>query len=196
MNLNLCIDIDGTITNPYHWLDLLNDYFKTSIEPHQATEYEIHKVLNVPDDDYLKFYDIYGEYMHANEKCRDEANSVLWKLNQDHNVFYVTARDIKMKNATESWFKKNELPKGQLYMLGSHYKVEKAKELNCHIFIEDRYENAIQLALAGFEVLLIDCYYNRQPSIPGIIRVENWTEINDQIEKYYAKHINTSTRIA
>lgn len=37
-------------------------------------------------------------------------------------------------------------------MLGSLHKAEKVKKLNCEIFIEDRYDNAIELTLAGFQV--------------------------------------------
>jgi len=177
MNLNLCIDIDGTITDAYYWLDIANNYFGTDIRPFEVTSYEIHNVLKVSNEAYLKFYEIYGEQMHANQKTRDNANLILSKLSQEHNIFYVTAREKRMKEVTENWFKENDLPKGQLHMLGSHYKVDKAKELECNIFIEDRYENALQLALAGYEVLLIDCYYNRLPLIPGITRVFDWLDI-------------------
>lgn len=196
MNLNLCIDIDGTITDAYYWLDLANDYFGTNIKPFQVTSYEIHKVLNISDEDYLKFYGKFGEQMHANQDIRDNADLILWNLNQKYNVFYVTARDKRMEAVTKSWFKEKNLPEGQLHMLGSHYKVDKAKELDCNIFIEDRYENAIQLAKAGYEVLLIDCYYNRLPLIPGITRVYDWAEIYDEIEEYHAKHCKNSIRIA
>ncbi|MFT9498194.1 hypothetical protein [Anaerosolibacter sp.] len=81
-------------------------------------------------------------------------------------------------------------------MLGSHYKVNQAKELGCDIFIEDRYENAIQLALAGFEVLLMDCNYNRLPLIPGITRVYDWKEVYKVIEEYIAGSNEKSTKIA
>jgi uncharacterized HAD superfamily protein len=196
MNLNLCIDIDGTITDAYYWLDLANDYFGTSIKPFQVTCYDIHKVLDIPDEDYLKFYEKFGEQMHANQNIRYNADLILWNLNQKYNIFYVTARNKRMEAVTKSWFKEKNLPEGQLHMLGSHYKVDKARELECNIFIEDRYENAIQLASAGFEVLLIDCYYNRLPLIQGITRVYNWVEIYDEIEEYYAKHCKNSIRIA
>lgn len=196
MNLNLCIDIDGTITEAYHWLDLTNEYFGTKIRPSQVTDYEIHKVLQVSREEYSEFYNKYGEYMHGNEKLRENAELILWRLNQEHNVYYVTAREEKMRAVTENWFKENKLPIEQLHMMGSHYKVDKARELECHIFIEDRYENALQLALAGFEVLLMDCYYNRLPLIPGITRVSNWMDICEEIEEYYAKVSKGTTKIA
>ena len=30
-NLNICIDIDGTITDPYFWLNIANKYFNKNI---------------------------------------------------------------------------------------------------------------------------------------------------------------------
>jgi len=64
-----------------------------------------------------------------------------------------------------------------LFVLGNHYKVNTAKELNCSIFIEDNYNNAIQLSTAGFKVLLIDTNYNRKPLNDNIVRVNNWKDI-------------------
>ena len=53
MKLNICIDIDGTITEPYYWLELANEYFGKNIKPYEVTKYEIHEVLNMPREDYL-----------------------------------------------------------------------------------------------------------------------------------------------
>jgi uncharacterized HAD superfamily protein len=36
-NLNICIDIDGTITEAYYWLDLCNQYFNKKIEKKEVT---------------------------------------------------------------------------------------------------------------------------------------------------------------
>lgn len=183
MRLNLCIDIDGTITEPYYWLDMANRCFGTNITPSEVTTYEIHEVLSIPRGDYLRFYEEHGVELHEKAKLREDAKQFLWELNEKHNIFYVTAREARMKEVTERWFSRNNLPTGELYILGTHYKVDKAKELSCNVFIEDRYENAIQLAQAGFEVLLIDCTYNRGPLISGITRVSSWREIYNKIEE-------------
>jgi uncharacterized HAD superfamily protein len=84
---------------------------------------------------------------------------------------------------THSYLKKNELYYDELFVLGSHYKVEKAKELNCNIFIEDSYDNAMQLSKSGFKVLLMDTNYNRGQLNDNIIRVYNWREIYEKINK-------------
>lgn len=30
--LNICIDIDGTVTEPYYWLNIFNKHFKKNIK--------------------------------------------------------------------------------------------------------------------------------------------------------------------
>ena len=83
-----------------------------------------------------------------------------------------------------------------LHMLGSHYKVEKAKELDCDIFVEDRYENAVELALSGFQVLLMDCSYNRKPLIPGITRVTSWLDVHEEVQVINSRSSELAPHIA
>lgn len=182
--LNICVDIDGTITEPYYWIEKANMHFNTNLEPKDVKQYDIHKILGVPRKAYLDFYDKYGEQLHLNAKIREGAADILHKLNESNNIYYITAREKRMHQVTNKWFEYNDLPDEELFLLGSHYKVEKAKEVNCDVFIEDRYENAIQLALSGFYVLLIDCEYNRQPLIDGITRVFDWDDIYKEITNY------------
>lgn len=196
MKLNLCIDIDGTITEPFYWLDYANKYFKRNLTPRDIKKYEIHEVLNIPNKEYELFYEIYREEMHLKAAVRENAAETLKELDSSHNINYVTARDPGLTEITRKWLDLNNLPKGSLYVLGSHYKVNKARELKCHIFIEDRYENAIQLALGGFKVLLIDCPYNRHPLISGITRVYDWKDIKREIKMYHNNLIKESQKIA
>ena len=190
--LNICIDIDGTITEPYYWVDYANMYFNLNIKEADVTKYEIYDVLGISSDEVNGFYKMYGEEMLSNAQVRSNARSILWELYNKHNIYYVTARDNSLRALTEEWFKYNDLPKGELYMLGSHYKVDKAKELNCNIFLEDRYENAVELAGAGFKVYLLDCNYNIDKLLNGIQRVSNWEQVNrlikieERIEKIIA----------
>jgi len=105
-------------------------------------------------------------------------------LYEKHKIHFVTAREKKMQTITEKWFAKHEIKLNTLSLLGTHNKVAKAKELSCDIFIEDRYENAIELAISGFTVLLMDCYYNQGNLHTGITRVMDWMGIEDFIENY------------
>lgn len=187
--LNLCIDIDGTVTTPYYWLKDANNYFNTNLKPEDVIEYEIHSALNIERDEYLKFYDIYGEELHAKAKLRNRARRILCKLTEYHNIHYVTAREKRMTEVTLWWLEKKKLPIDGVHILGTHHKVSKANELNCDIFIEDRYENALELSKAGFKVLLIDCHYNRSPLSKEITRVKDWDEIYEEIARYSAEKL-------
>lgn len=195
--LNICIDIDGTITDPYYWLDSANKYFNMNIKPQDVITYEINEVMGITVEEFFEYYEAHGEEIHLNASARDNARDIIRELAKKHNIFYVTAREEKMADVTYQWFKEHDLPEGKIYFIGGHYKVDKAKELNCHIFIEDRYENAEQLALAGINVLLFDCHYNRQSSLPKITRIHSWHDVQEEVRNYLAAIIeNKSEEIA
>jgi uncharacterized HAD superfamily protein len=176
-NLNICIDIDGTITEPYYWLDTCNEYFNTNVTEEQITEYYIHKVLGVEEKEYEEFYEKNKFKLHSQQKLSKDAKLVIKKLNLLHNIYFVTARDKSLTMLTNAYLRKNGIPYDDVFVLGTHYKVDKARELNCSVFIEDNYDNAIQLSSAGFKVLLIDTNYNRKPLNENIVRVYNWKDI-------------------
>jgi len=175
--LNVCIDIDGTVTEPYYWLARANRYFETQLRPEDVTAYEIHRLLGIGEDDYQEFYDQYGKVLHRESKARFGAGEAVRQLYREHSIHFVTAREEKMREVSVEWLERHGMPMDTISLLGSHYKVDKAKELKSDLFIEDNYANAIQLAQAGFDVLLIDCTYNRGPLPEQVIRVKNWAEI-------------------
>lgn len=188
--LNLCIDIDGTVTEPYYWLERANRYFDRQLRPEDITSYEIHKMLDVEEDDYREFYELYGKLLHRESKARFGAAEMIQSLYQQHNIHFVTAREEKMRETSIEWLERHQMPMDSIALLGSHYKANKARELNSDLFIEDCYSNAIQLAKAGFEVLLIDCTYNKGPLPENVIRVSNWYEIA-RLAELKAKSLKT-----
>lgn len=182
-NLNICIDVDGTITDAYYWLDLCNEYFNKSVTEEEVTEYFIHKVLGVPAEEYIEFYEKFKFRIHSEQKIRQDAKAIIKRLYMLHNIYFVTAREKSLTILTHSYLRKNKIPYDDLFVLGSHYKVDIARNLSCDVFIEDNYDNAIQLSSAGFKVLLIDTNYNKQPLTENITRVYGWNEIYEIIDK-------------
>jgi len=176
--LNICIDIDGTITDPYYWLSYANEYFNLNVSESQVTSYDIHKVLNIEQKDYLEFYEKFKFEIHSKQKLRNDVKEVLDILHNYNNLYFVTAREKSLELVTFMHLLDNEIPFNEVFHLGTHNKAPKAKELNCSIFIEDCYDNAILLSNNGFKVILIDTNYNRLPiDSSNIIRAYNWTEI-------------------
>ncbi|MCB2294695.1 hypothetical protein LGK95_14425 [Clostridium algoriphilum] len=176
-NLNICIDIDGTITDAYYWLNITNKHFNKNITEQQVTKYYIHEVMGIDAKEYEKFYEQNKIEIHSEQKLREDAQMVIKRLSLIHNIYFVTAREESLTMFTHSYLKKNDIPYDDLFVLGSHYKVDKARELKCNVFIEDNYDNAIQLSTAGYKVLLIDTNYNQKPLNENIVRVYNWKEI-------------------
>lgn len=176
-NLNICIDIDGTITDPYYWLSYANEYFNLNVTEDQVTEYAIHKVLNVEENAYLKFYEELKVDIHSKQPLRNDVKEILDILHKYNNLYFVTAREKSLELLTFSYLLNKELPFDEVFVLGTHNKIPKAKELNCNIFIEDSYDNAISLSENGFKVLLLDTNYNRLPLNSNITRVNDWNEI-------------------
>lgn len=179
---NLCIDIDGTVTEPYYWLAKANEYFDTNLKPQDVTDYEIHKILGVTREAYLRFYELYGKQLHRDAKVRFGAKEMVNRLYRAHNIHFVSAREQKMEEITVQWLNRNGFLLDTLTLLGTTNKAPKAQELASDYFIEDCYENAVILAEAGFKVLLIDCTYNQKPLPELVDRIQNWSQIVDIIE--------------
>lgn len=182
--LNICIDIDATLTEPYYWLDICNEYFNKNIKPYEITQYSIYKVMGVSREEYFDFYNKYKLKIHTEEKVRKDGKAIVNRISKYNNIFFVTAREKSLELFTEAYLTLNKVNFDGLYVLGSHHKVDKARELNCDIFIEDNPNNAIELSEASFKVLLMDTYYNGEIKENEFIkRVYNWNQIYDFIEE-------------
>ncbi|HKL11914.1 MAG TPA: hypothetical protein VJ990_10720 [Clostridia bacterium] len=178
----VCIDIDGTITEPFYYLERANHYFGVYLMPEDIRHYEVDLNYGVSRQAYLDFYRLFGDRIHFEAKPRAGAAQVLNRISEFDEIHYVTARAPEMLGVSRKWLESNGFPKGGIHCLGSHHKVEKARELSCDIFFEDRKENAIELAFEGFEVVLMDCPYN-QGDLAGVRRVGNWMEASLEVQK-------------
>ena len=176
-NLNICIDIDGTITDPYFWIEKASEHFGKDIKPNQFTEYEFHKVLNVTPEEYNLFYEETKFLFHSKERLQLNAKEVINKFYEANNIYFVTARDKSLEMITASYLKNYDIKFDGLYVLGTPYKAKQAKKLKCDIFIEDSLSNALNLSEAGFKVLLIDAPYNQSELNHNIQRVYNWFDV-------------------
>ncbi len=185
--LNICIDIDGTITDPYYWLKPCNEFFKKDVGIHNVTDYAIYKVMGIEKKDYEDFYAKYKFRLHANPTLREDAKTIINTLNHMHRIHFVTAREQELEALSYMYLRRHKISYNSLHVIGSPNKVHHAKLLDCDIFIEDSLSNAIELANGGFNVLLLDTHYNQ--NIPShyeslITRVYSWLEINALIQHF------------
>lgn len=185
--LNICIDIDGTITDPFFWIDKAAEHFNKSIKHEEFVEYEFHKVLGIDEEEFEKFYNKYKFKYHSEEILREEAKNIINELYLTNNIYFVTARDKSLEMTTLLFLNKNNICFDNLFVLGTHNKLKKAQELKCDVFLEDNLNNANNLSKAGYRVLLMDTPYNRKSMDKNVIRIYNWLDANYAIRNIEAK---------
>lgn len=78
---------------------------------------------------------------------------------------YITSRSIDTK-ITEEWLDKNGFPKVPVYSIGhDQSKVGVAKESGLDIYVDDRWENFVELNNAGICCFLYDAPYNQKHDV-------------------------------
>jgi hypothetical protein len=89
---------------------------------------------------------------------------------------YITSRSIP-REWTEEWLDKNGFPAVPVYSVGHGVsKVEVAKESGIDIFVDDRYENFVELNQNGICCFLFDAAHNRRYDV-GYKRIKSLNEL-------------------
>lgn len=89
---------------------------------------------------------------------------------------YITSRSIP-KEWTEEWLDKNGFPTMPVYSVGlNQSKVDVAKESGIDIYVDDRYENFVELTNAGIFTYLFDAPHNKRYDV-GFRRIKSLKEL-------------------
>lgn len=89
---------------------------------------------------------------------------------------YITARSIDC-SVTQNWLNINGFPKAPLYCVGvDQSKVEAAKKSGVEIFVDDNFDNFVELTNNGIFTYLFDASHNRKHDV-GHRRVKSLYEI-------------------
>ena len=89
---------------------------------------------------------------------------------------YITSRSIPIEWTME-WLDNNHFPTTKVYSIGhGASKVDVAKESGCDIFVDDRFENFIELNNAGICTFLLDAPHNRRYDV-GYKRIKSLQEL-------------------
>jgi hypothetical protein len=85
---------------------------------------------------------------------------------------YITSRSVPLE-LTQKWLQKNGFPTVKVYSVGfGASKVNIAKESGIDVFIDDRFENFVELNKAGICTYLLDAKHNRRYDV-GYKRIFN-----------------------
>lgn len=181
-NLTIGIDIDGTVTCPSSLLPHLNQAFGKNLSLADCLEYDLANVYGVPAPEMNEWFDKNSDMLCRVAPVHGKADLVLRSWYQKHQLVYISARQLADWEATLHWFQTRDIPHHQIELIGSHDKVAAAKRWKVDMFIEDRLENALQLAEElHIPVYLFDTPYN-QAKLPDLVhRIYDWREVEKAV---------------
>lgn len=141
-------------------------------------------------DKKTKFTFFENYYKNVLEECTmlPNADKIIQKLKEDGNTIdFITARLMNIKNCdteeiTRRSLEKFNIPYDNLYLHISD-KLTFCKEYGIDILIEDSYETCKELINNGIQAILMTTRMNSNIEDNEIVRVNNWDEIYEQIQK-------------
>ena len=182
------IDIDGTVTTPDTLIPHINKQYKTNIVLDDVIEYDFLSAFpfQVDRNEFNKWFKANESHMYAVSDLARDAQKILSDWQHQYELYYISARDKHLFDITHQWFINQQVPFHHIELIGSHDKLETAKKHNVDVFFEDKHDNAVILAEElKIPVLLFDTPYNRNPVPTNVVRMNNWKEANDWIQKYF-----------
>jgi len=176
--MKIGIDIDGTITTPFYWLDFYNKHLNKKIKPKEVNTYDHHLAFNISLDVFNDFRKKHINEIHELAIPRNKAPYYMNKLFFDQHILHlITAREPELKTLTENWLRQYHINYHNLYHLGSTQKTQLALKLGIDVFIEDRLETALSMIEWQIPTILFSTPYNQGFSHPLLIRVDTWEEV-------------------
>ncbi|MFA4960680.1 MAG: DNA polymerase II large subunit [Candidatus Pacearchaeota archaeon] len=111
------------------------------------------------------------------------------KLHENHDIIFITSRQLIHKEKTESFLKTYFIDNPIVYFSSDYNsdqgrnKEEICRELGIGVIIEDNDEHSLRYAQNGICVLLLDKPWNKNIFHENIVRCNGWEEVLNQVEK-------------
>jgi len=174
-------DDDGTRNV---WLEAASAYFG---EPMIKRAYNVEEAFNKTREQVMEFFDACIETIFNTVPVRDQAAQTLRILaERGCLVHLITHRDTRHRQITENWLQRHGIPYHSLSMCPTGFgysKRDRCLELGVQFFVDDKLENAEEVASSGIYTLLFHASHNamRPTNLP---LVKNWREIGEHIDLF------------
>ncbi|MDQ0269467.1 5' nucleotidase, NT5C type [Cytobacillus purgationiresistens] len=179
------IDIDGTVTSPTSMIPFLNKAFQLELTLNDVKQYDLYPLVDLTPSDFDKWFKENEPSIYRESTIAEGAKAVLNRWEQEHELFFISARNAELMEVTEKWFLEHTLGFHHIDLIGTHHKVQAAKDYKVDIFFEDKHDNAVMIhEECQIPVILFDTPYNRDPIPEGVIRVSNWSEASAWVEDW------------
>lgn len=181
-------DIDGVLTDEFAsgenvWQREIEAYFPgiELLEP----DFSFSVAYGLASNSVDEFMEACAARIFSEVKPQKGCRQVVDALaTEGFTVHLVTARDECHADTTKKWLEKHQLRYDGLWF--EENKGALCRELGIEVFVDDHWENCLDIAGQGIASLLMSAPHNLScPSRPGVYRVENWHEISGFITKYY-----------
>lgn len=182
------IDIDGTVTCPATLIPHINEAYKVNITLDDVVEYDFLSAFPHPVDraQFAQWFKDNEPRLYAASELANDAKQILTTWKNDYELFYISARGENVLDITTNWFDENSIPYDYIELLGSHDKLDAAKQHAVDAFFEDKHDNAVMIAEElKIPVILFDTPYNRLTVPNNVIRVHNWQQADNWIRKNF-----------
>jgi len=175
--MKIGIDIDGTITTPFYWLEFFNRKLDKEKKPSEINTYDHHLAFNMSLKSFNEFRKKYLYEIHDLAIPRYEASEYINRLFFMYQAIHiVTARENCLRPLTETWLNKYKINYNSLHHLGGTEKLPTALKLRLDVFLEDRLETAMTMIKWQIPTILFNTPYNQGFDHALIYRVNTWQE--------------------
>ena len=163
MSRNICIDIDGTMSDPYFFIPYLNKLTGKILTKDDYTSIDWNDTYGPEFKDIYENFDDKYTYIYNEVELQKGVKEVIDMLIKNgDNVYFVTARSKTIDKVTRQWLESQGIDSSKVHSLsGNEGKVEMARKLSCDVFIEDDPNNIRNLLKAGFNVIAMESNYNK-----------------------------------
>jgi uncharacterized HAD superfamily protein len=189
--MKIGIDIDEIIAEfARGYLRLYNKKYEKNLKFEELFTYVLCEPLKISQEVSLELADEYYSSENFDKiDLVDGAEEGVRKLNQDHELIFITARPSHIKEKTKLFLKKL-FPDLNLDIVYSKnmweeglLKSEICNNQKCNVLIEDDLRHALDCVENGIKVILLDKPWNQKIKHENMIRVKNWDEILEKINE-------------
>ena len=170
--MKIGIDMDGVIIDTINFISKeFSDIFGCLITPDDIA----HKLGEIKGAD--EIFLERGEYLLCSLDPMDKAAEVINSLNENHEIYIISARFSIHYDATVKWLNEHEIKVNEVLFTEGSGKADICRKYDINLFIEDSMKNALEIASAGIKVILLTTDYNSAVKSSAIEYCDDWDDI-------------------
>lgn len=199
--MRIAIDLDDVLSSFIaEFLRWYNTKYGTSWQFEDFADYHWSNWMNITREQAIKaVHNFFLTPEFANLPVIPGAQEFIRRLANQHELHIVTSRQYVAETITYAWLEKNFPGVFRGVLFANHYsmdgspaltKGELCEQASCELIIDDDSRHIGALVEHHIKMVLIDKPWNKNDQLPaGVIRVYNWEDATQAVEKLLPKSI-------